>query len=145
MLHWQMYGYYSALGQVSFHSMTLKNPILNLHIWVLVVGRLSLLLLESPSCTKINSPDKILAMAAEGWMFEESWHKLMVLDFVNIFLPQRSFPDLLSGLNTPSSCISGSISVHDHDHFLYFRIELKAFISHISSWSSSFNNLKKGF
>ncbi len=35
-------------------------------------------------------PNKILAMAAEGWLLEKSGYKLMILNFVYIFLPQRS-------------------------------------------------------
>ena len=51
-------------------------------------------------------------MTAEGWMLEEPRHKFVVLDFVDILLPQRSFPDLEPGLETPSSAVSFSGHFH---------------------------------
>ncbi len=40
--------------------------------------------------SKIHSPDKIFAVAAERRLFEKPCHELMVLYFMNIFLSQRS-------------------------------------------------------
>lgn len=39
-----------------------------------------------------NLPYKVLAMAAECGLFEETWHKAMILNHVHIFLLECSFP-----------------------------------------------------
>lgn len=33
-----------------------------------------------------HSPDKVFAVAAEGWLFEEAWNELVILHIVHIFL-----------------------------------------------------------
>ena len=40
----------------------------------------------------IYSPDEVLAVAAEGWMLEKSWSKLVVLDNCHILLLECSLP-----------------------------------------------------
>ena len=85
----------------------------------------------------LDLPYEILAMTTKSRMFEKSWNKFMIFDFINIFLFECSFPLTSHTFNLISTIPIGILFgiVHGHD------INLKNYKK--SSKNSKFQKRKK--
>ena len=65
----------------------------------------------------LDLPYEILAMTTKSRMFEKSWNKFMIFDFINIFLFECSFPLTSHTFNLISTIPIGILFgiVHGHD------------------------------
>ena len=65
----------------------------------------------------LDLPNEILAMTTKSRMFEKSWNKFMIFDFIYIFLFECSFPLTSHTFNLISTIPIGILFgiVHGHD------------------------------